>query len=259
MTFAMKLRCPICRAPLEGSAVNVARDVAFCEACQQAWSCADLLRRDEADQVNLLDPPSGVSFERTPNGFTLSATTRSGMAFFMVPFMTVWSAGSLGTIYGAQIVKGQFELGPSLFGIPFLIGAILFWATTLMAVIGSVRVRVEGDRGEIFVGVGGLGRRRKFDWSRARRTGSAQANVRYPGGRSQQVQLVLADGRDICFGSGLSPERRLFVERALEKLRLERDHPQQLEPGTLSLPSEAEGDGHLSISAERGALSKDLS
>jgi hypothetical protein len=256
MTLAMKLRCPACKAPLEGTAVNVAKDVAYCSACESAWSCGELLRREEVGKLNLIDPPRGVEFERTPNGFILSATTRSPMAFFIVPFMTVWSGGSLGGIYGQQIAKGEFSLGMSLFGIPFLIASVLFWTAALMAVAGRVRVRVEGDKGEIFVGIGGLGRTKRFHWSAVRRVGSQQANVRYPGGQQDQLRVVLSDGRELPFGSGLNVERQSFVRRALEKLLLERELPEKLGPGTLSLPLEEGDEGKLSVVKEQGALSK---
>ena len=51
---------------------------------------------------------------------SLGATTRSPIAFFLVPFMCVWSGGSLGGVYGSQVLNGEFDLGISLFGIPFI-------------------------------------------------------------------------------------------------------------------------------------------
>jgi hypothetical protein len=252
----MKLRCPVCHAPIEGAAVNVTKDVAFCAACQQAWACSDLLRRDEAASLNLIDPPGGIEFERRPNGFSLSATTRSAAAFIMVPFVMVWSGGSLGGIYGSQIAKGQFDPGMSLFGLPFLIGSVMLVTATLMAIAGRVRLRVEGDRGEVHVGVAGIGQTRRFSWPLVRRVETARSSIRYPGGQSHRIQLVLQDGREILFGSGLSAERRGFLERAIEKLLLERELPESLEPGTLSLPAGSEDEGRLSVVNEQGALSK---
>lgn len=61
------------------------------------------------------------------NGFEISATTESPIAFFLVPFMLVWSGGSLGGIYGTQIANGHFNLFLSLFGIPFCNGDNIIW------------------------------------------------------------------------------------------------------------------------------------
>jgi len=47
----------------------------------------------------------------------------------VIPHVVVTSK-SLGGIYGSQIMKGKFVLGQSLFGIPFLLGTLVFGRTT---------------------------------------------------------------------------------------------------------------------------------
>jgi hypothetical protein len=251
---AVKVSCPSCKVTIAGSAINVAKDVAFCGACEQAWSLSELIHRDEACSLDLMRPPKGVLFERTPTGFVLAASTRSHVALFMLPFMIVWSGGSLGGIYGSQILKGQFNLGQSLFGIPFVLGSLLFWSVTLMAIAGQVRLTVDGEGAEVFTGIGSLGRKRRFAWSSVRRAASARTSLHYPGGHPENLQLVLADGQEISFGSGLRSERRSFVERALDKLLLERSAPERLQAGTLSLPTESVDEGRLSVTQSSGSL-----
>ena len=92
----------------------------------------------------------------------VGATTRSVSAFFLVPFMLVWSGFSLGGIYGTHIVKGKFDPMMSLFGIPFVLGSVLFWSLALMAIAGKVEVRIRGEEGTIFTGLGVLGWTRRF-------------------------------------------------------------------------------------------------
>ena len=43
------------------------------------------------------------------DGFRLTLSTRSCIAFFLVPFTLFWAGGSLGGIYGTQIAKGEFN------------------------------------------------------------------------------------------------------------------------------------------------------
>ena len=64
------------------------------------------------------------------------------MAFFLVPFMCVWSGGSLGGIYGSQFFQSKFDLSMSLFGIPFVLGTLLFGSFALMTVCGKVVVSI---------------------------------------------------------------------------------------------------------------------
>src|SRR4051812_18688409 len=104
--------------------------------------------------VDLTRPPAGARFVRNMRGFEVSVSTRSVLAVFLVPFMCVWSGGSLGGIYGSQVMQGQFDLMRSLFGLPFLIGSVVLGSLTLMAVAGRVHVQVKGNDGSVFIGVG---------------------------------------------------------------------------------------------------------
>lgn len=115
---AVEVRCPRCEREVAPEAVNVQKDLVYCARCNQAFGLSQLVQDERALTVDLRRPPPGVWFERTPLGFRLGATTRSGLAFFLVPFMLVWSGG-------------QFGLLQSLFGLPFLAGSVLFWSVAL--------------------------------------------------------------------------------------------------------------------------------
>src|SRR5215472_5110189 len=156
----MKLSCPRCGDLIPSAEVNIAKDLARCTRCAEIYAASELMELDDGFELD--HAPRGVRFSRESDGFSVAATTRSPVAFLMVPFMSVWTAGSIGGIYGTQIASGEFSLGMSLFGLPFLIFGALFWGFALMAIAGRVRVRVRGDEGEIFTGVGGIGIRRRF-------------------------------------------------------------------------------------------------
>lgn len=168
MSETLEVVCPKCQAEVPLEDVNVANDIALCRKCAYNFSFADAVAEGEIEPVDLTKPPKGIWYKRTPNGFELGSSTRSAIAFFLVPFMLVWSGFSLGGIYGTQIVKGHFNLGMSLFGIPFLLGTILFGSIAIMTVCGKFCVRVQGNDGEVFVGVGSLGYRKKFRWDQVR-------------------------------------------------------------------------------------------
>jgi hypothetical protein len=150
------------------------------------------------------------------SGFELGSTTRSAIAFFLVPFMCIWSGGSLGGIYGTQIYQHKFNLFMSLFGIPFFLGSIIFWSLALMATFGRTVIKVNGDQGTIFTGVGPVGWMRKFKWSGIREVSEGLGNYRRNG--QYQQQIVLEGDTRLTFGSGLRQDRRYFMLNALRSV-----------------------------------------
>jgi hypothetical protein len=156
--------------------------------------------------------PGGAWFRQEADRVVVGATTRSPVAFFLVPFMCVWSGGALGGIYGSQIAEGQFNPVMSIFGIPFVLGSILFWAVALMAVCGKVEVIINRDGATIFTGIGSLGWKRRLDWLSVKTVREESATTRYPG--SHGAGLVIEGKQRVKFGTGLNEARRFFVLNA---------------------------------------------
>lgn len=212
------LICPKCSTPIEPSDVNVAADVMFCRPCSQVFSLSNTVIKKVEDKprppIDLERPPKGAWFADLGTEFRFGATTRSGLAFFLVPFMLVWSGGSLGGIYGSQIVNGQFNLLLSLFGIPFLLGSVIFWTLALMSIWGRVEITIHDDEGTIFTGIGPFGRRIRFRCS--------DMNIvreELQAGQENSHHVILMEGATrIKFGSMLNAERRYFVLEVLKTM-----------------------------------------
>jgi hypothetical protein len=229
--------CPRCRRELPPDGVNVAKDLAYCAECRQAFSFSQLVTTAESMKIDLGRPPKGAWFERTAEGFVVGSTARSPIAFFLVPFMIVLSGGSLGGIYGSQIATGKFDLLMSLFGIPFLLGSVLFWSIALMAVAGRIVITRRGDELSMFTGVGPVGFTKRVRWSElrdledlAKRLAPAVQNKRR---RRRREGPTLGDG--------LTAERQDFVINAVTRMLAERRGVGALELGTLALASSSEG------------------
>ncbi|WP_221029452.1 hypothetical protein [Actomonas aquatica] len=211
----MKPKCPSCRAEIATADINVASDVALCRKCGRITPASDLLD-DVFDPAAVKDPPKGAWLQPTMDGVSMGATTRSPIAFFLVPFMLVWSGGSLGGIYGTQIMKGEFNLMMSLFGLPFLAGSIFFWGLTLMAICGKVEVTINRKLGRVFVGVGRIGWKRNFNLADITGVSEEVSHHRSRrGGTNTTRKIVLEGPQPIHFGSGLSEARRHFLIHAL--------------------------------------------
>ena len=216
----MKVTCPKCRRSIDADDVNVATDVAVCRECNEVFVLS-LLRDGGASEplVDLDAPPSGTWCRATLEGFEVGASTRHPIALFLVPLMIFVSGGSLG-MYGSQIASGEFDLFMSLFGIPLLLISVIFWTFALMAVCGKVRVTVDGNRGEVFTGLGSVGRRRRFAWSEVATVKERPLDSHYPG--SSGWAICLEGKRRIRFGTGLRKDRRYFLLLVLRKKLAER-------------------------------------
>jgi len=215
MSESLQVVCPKCHGDVPLADINVANDLALCRQCGNSFSFADALEEQRADAVDLENPPKGVWFTRTLTGFELGASTRSPAAFFLVPFMLVWSGFSLGGIYGSQIAKGHFNLPMSLFGLPFLFATIVFGTFALMTVCGKFCVRAIGNQGEVFIGVGSLGYRKRFQWDQVK---SITIKTRRGSNNNLYQQIVIDADASIGIPR-VSGSRADYFMAALRKLR----------------------------------------
>ena len=89
----MQVLCSKCGQVLAGNDLNVVTDIARCPRCNEVFALSSLVHASSSGPVNLDDPPRGAWYQADFNGFVVGATTRHPMAFFLVPFMCVWSGG----------------------------------------------------------------------------------------------------------------------------------------------------------------------
>jgi hypothetical protein len=213
----MNISCPKCRRAIPLEDVNVATDVALCRSCSQTFSFAELSQEQAEPPMDMSHPPGGTWLRQMGGGFEVGATTRSALAFFMVPFVLVWSGGSLGGIYGTQIVKGALDWKLCLFGLPFLIGSLFLIPFALMSVCGKIAVRREGDRGEVFTGIGRIGWTRRFRWSEVKAVRRSLTKWQQNKRNVPLIEIELGT-KSLRFGSQLSSQRREFLLRALKQV-----------------------------------------
>jgi hypothetical protein len=148
--------CPDCEGSLPSADINVVAGTALCRECGSTHKFSELVASGRFFSFDPFHPPNGVSFLQDADGIRVSATTRSAGAWFLAPFMCVWSIG-LSRIYGV------FDLSSPLFGIPivmFILGTLVF--------CGRVTVAWKGDECTVYSGVG------PFGWTRKLRCSSIQ-------------------------------------------------------------------------------------
>lgn len=229
----MKFNCPVCHQLFSPENINVQTDLALCKACGNVTPLSTLAD-GEFDADVLQNPPKGTWFHETMSESVVGATTRHPIAFFLVPFMCVWAGGSLGGIYGTQIAKGEFNLMMSLFGLPFLIGSIVFGSIALMAVCGKVEIRIREGAGQIFVGVGPVGWNRSFQLDEVDAIESRPTEyIRHR--PSHPASLLLRGGTPLRFGTTLTEPRRHFILSVLRQEKARRGGKARSPPAPTSL------------------------
>lgn len=210
------MNCPKCNSEVQKQNINIQADVAQCQNCDAIFKISENLDESNADGFDLNNPPKGAWIRNEMNQIVIGATTRSPIAFFLVPFIVVWSGGSIGGIYGTQFAEGEFDPSMSLFGIPFLIGSIILWSLALMAIWGKVELTLDKQGGRVFTGVGNIGLGNRFTWDEVLTVKEKQSDFNYLG--SQGGSILLEGKRRISFGKGVNESRRYYIYRALKSI-----------------------------------------
>ena len=219
----MEFHCPDCGLPIETADLAPAQGLAVCRFCEKPHplaACREALPFERRNIAPDLAVPKGVSLAETMDGFRLTLSTRSCLAFFLVPFTLFWAGGSLGGIYGTQIAKGQFNLMMSLFGLPFLVGSFFLVALTAMTVAGRCVVELAGGRLTIRLGALGVYRTQSAAWDDVLSCRLTEVSRR---GRNSytttdQVEVAVEGGKPLTL-SGTNTDRAtmLWVSRFLAR------------------------------------------
>jgi len=208
---------------MPSSQLNVENDVAVCSECDEVFAISELVAAgQDTGDFDLSDAPRGAWFSESFTGWTIGATTRSPAALLVVPFTCVWSGLSIFMLYGSQVVAGEFDLGMSLFGIPFLLATVLLCSIATMCICGKVTVTVDQGAGRVFAGVGAIGWVRRFDWEAVTRIEEDHLGYHYTGSQGRVIALI-GETRT-KFGSMLSKARRHYVLLGLRKMLAERSN-----------------------------------
>jgi hypothetical protein len=208
------MNCPNCNSEIQDEFINIQSDIAQCTGCKLVFKISENISSEVDNNFDMKSPPEGTWISRDMDKLTIGATTRSPVAFFMVPFMLIWSGGSIGGIYGSQLISGEFDPFMSLFGIPFLIGSVIFWGLTLMAIWGKVELTLDKNGGKVFTGLGTIGVSKQFKWDEVSSITEKQSMYNYPG--SYGESLILEGKRRISFGMGVKSSRRYYLYKSMK-------------------------------------------
>ncbi len=211
----MEFHCPDCGLPIAAPDIAPAEGVAVCRFCEKPFTLAACQAAVPFERRSLLPAqpvPKGATLEETMDGFRLTLSSRSLLAFFLVPFTLFWAGGSLGGIYGTQIAKGQFNLMMSLFGLPFLAGSVFLVGLTAMTVAGRSVVELAGGRLSVRTGAFGLYRTKSVAWDDVLSCRLTEVSRRGRNSYSTvyQVEVAVEGGKPLTLG-GMGTERATML------------------------------------------------
>ncbi len=193
--------------------------------------------------VDLNSPPAGTWLRDDGEQVVLGATTRSlGGAIVMLLVNLFWNGGVCifigAAIAGALVafnvpiptwaplpnpnnvsppvntIGGALSL--LIFMTPFIAVGLVLLACLLMSIAGKEVVRVRGTKATVFVGVGPIGWRRRFDATRVRQIEIVNYGEHGESGGIAWKPAILIDAdRTIKFGQMLSEDRMAYLVAVL--------------------------------------------
>jgi hypothetical protein len=208
-------QCPFCESAIPMEDVNVATDLALCRSCGKTCAFSLIGGVSEISVDCLKTPPRWIKAEKDFQGeITIVYRKLSPVLFFLIPFTAFWSGFSMWGIYGQQFVKGKFDLGQSLFGIPFLLGSIVLLTIIAFLLFGKWVITLCKGEGAVFVGVGFIGWKRHFRYARDSVVSLQKTSVEI-NNVPQKGILVRTGEKDFVFGSLLKEEAKKYIASAI--------------------------------------------
>ena len=141
--------CPLCRSAIAIADVNVATDLALCRACGKTSAFSTITGAAEVSPDILNHLSRHIQVEKDfQTGTVIRYYKFSSELYFLVPFTALWSGFSMWGIYGGQISRGEFDLGRSMFGLPFLAVSLLLITSIAMLLLGKWVITLKNGKGD---------------------------------------------------------------------------------------------------------------
>jgi hypothetical protein len=238
--------CSKCGKAIPSEDVNVANDIAYCRACNLSHKLSALTEGTELDSIiDLNNPPAGAWYRNDGMGPVIGATHRSmGSALGALAISLFWNGivsvfvlmALSGTLrhfgislphwFPAPVMNdSSMSVGMTIFLwiflTPFIVIGLAMVGAFLSALGGRTEVRITNAEGVVFIGIGRLGYRRRFDASAVKDVRLEDKQWSDNDGRRQRKTYIILETREgklVKFGSMLREDRRKFVAGAVRKV-----------------------------------------
>jgi hypothetical protein len=236
-------RCSKCKTVIPSDDVNVANDLAFCRACDLSFKLSELTYGSELTaDLDVHHPPQGAWYHSDGAGTVIGASHRSvGAALGTLAIALFWNGivsvfvlivtASTLRHFGMSLPEwfpapkmngGDMGVGMTIFMwiflTPFIAVGMALALAFLSALGGRTEVQINNAQSMVFVGIGALGYRRRFDASSVKDVRIDDKVWRdSDGDRQRKTNIVIEtrEGKLIKFGSMLREDRRKFMAGAV--------------------------------------------
>ncbi len=205
------MNCPSCHREIPAANINAKTDVTHCLNCNKKMKTSTFLAKANKEKIHLdlSNPPKGVFLDKKLDSLKIEISLRIPFAFFLIPFLLLWSGYSLNNFYLSQIIERRFDSLQTIVGIPFLLVAAICWQKLLMATLGKQIIRLRATEGEIFKGVGKLGSTKCFELKDIKSVREEEFHG--------YKQIVLECKKNIVFGASFDAVQRNYIREVLQQ------------------------------------------
>lgn len=231
--------CPACDAPLTNEDINITEGVALCPGCGKMSRLSEVIEYERPSEEVVNTPPPGCTLTNQLNTTVIRVSLRSFGGFLGALFICLfWNgitsifvlialAGLYTNLIGplpAWFPAPDFDDGMSLgmtlflclFLTPFVLIGLMMFVGVLLAMMGSIVIRVGSDWATVKTGVGPVGYTRRFDPRQVRSVGAGRSKIETNGEHKKLIQIE-AD-RTVRFASGLSEAKHDWLIAVLRRL-----------------------------------------
>lgn len=219
MTTSVELKCPRCGAVLAMEDVNMATDMALCRACNQISRFSDLVQ-EEGDEDILDSVPRRMEVVKTARGLEVTYRKLKGPGFFFLFFSLVWNAITYGALSMMLGKMTHENLVGQLFLIPFVLVGLGTFLGAVYFLFGRMTLTLAPGRGELFRGVGNMGRRQQFFLAKDSRISIEPSNIQQNHRVLEKIVVEQPGRKPFEFGTGIAEtEAQRYVAAILRQMR----------------------------------------
>lgn len=209
------MKCPQCNTLLLQEDMNPSTNVVLCRSCNKVSKFTDI---DESrDEENLGPLPARIKVAKTMRGLEVRYRKTKLPGIVLLFFGLLWNSFISAVIF-ASLRDGKDTVS-ILFFSPFILIGLLVTLGTVYQLFGSMILTLNPGKGELFRGVGSIGRRQRFLLEENARITIEKSIPR----NSNRILLTIVveqpKGKPFKFGTDMHDGVQNYIVAILKKMR----------------------------------------
>lgn len=199
--------------------VNMATDMALCRICKKVSKFSELVQ-EKRDEEILESLPRRMKVMKTARGLEVTYKKPKIVGFLYLFFSLFWNAVTYGLLLVMMNTKAGSNMVGQLFCIPFMLIGLGMFLATVYALFGRITLTLTPGRGELFRGVGNLGRRQQFVLGKDCRISVEVGPIQQNHKTLDKIVVEQPSGKPFEFGTEIAERKaQLYVAALLRQMR----------------------------------------